>query len=230
MSSLHPALLADPGLRPDPSKMIRLMNGKKVDSTIVRETAAVIACGSGLPTSNAIYGFKSDEEFQSWCEGQPIADSVYRAYRSVRELQDLEKGDLSRMETACREASDAKAAELQRLAKREGLKEDSRELFHLASGASGSAPTPSVLGFTILYENVGFGGKVRPTPLTIPNLNWIGIDNQVSSMRGFGAGFLADKTFFRGKKFFYFGIPSIEFDDLRLFDYDNLASSFYLFG
>jgi hypothetical protein len=230
MTPIHPALLTDPALHPDPAKLIRLLNGKVVDSKTIRDTATVLACGTQLPSSNAIYGFKTDADFQAFCDRLPIGDSVHRAYRDVSHLQSLEKGDLSKMETSTRAAVDAQAAELKRLAQQEGVAENSRELFHLVTGASPSNPTPRLLGFTVLYENVGFGGKLRPTPLTIPKLKWIGLDNQVSSIRGFGAGFLAADTFFRGKKFFYFGIPEIEFEDLRLFDYDNVASSLYIFG
>lgn len=222
MASVQSTLLADPALRPDPSRMIRLMNGRQVDSKTVRENAAVVACGSQLPSSNAIYGFRSDEEFQEWCEGLPIADSVHRAYRMARRIQDLEKTNLTQMEAAWRETCEAKAAELQRLALREDVADGSREQFDLATGGGA---TPRVIGLTILYSGVGFSGKVRPIPIAIPRLKTLGIDDQVSSMRAFGAGFLAADTFFRGKKFFYFGIPGIDFADLRDFDYDDKASS-----
>ena len=66
---------------------------------------------------------------------------------------------------------------------------------------------------------------MRPTPISVPKLSWIGINDQVSSARIFGRCFLAEDTFFRGKKGFLLGFPYFELDDLALIDFNNLASS-----
>jgi len=225
MTSLHPALLSDPGLRPDLSKMIRLLNGKEVDSKTLREKATVLACGNELPSANAIYGFASDEEFQDWCEGLPIAGPVQRAYRQAQQIQKLEK-DSAKLEAAVRESAEAAAAGLKATAQRLGLPENSREAFLAQAGLSDS-PTPraALAQLAILYDGAGFNGKVRPTPISIPKLSWIGIDNQVSAAKVFGRCFLAEDTFFRGKKGFLLGFPYFELDDLSLIDFNNLASS-----
>jgi len=230
MNGFHPALLTDPSHRFDPSTLIRLMNGKPVDGATLRSRAQVLACGNQLPTSNALYGFESDEDFQAWCEGQPIADGVHRAYRGIRRVQEMADADMARMETSIREAVESKDLEMQRLAQREKAAENSREAFLAAAGHPSGPPTPRILGIATLYEDPGFFGKVRTTPVSIPNLSWIGMNDKVSAVRILGAGFLAEKTLFRGKKFFMFGIPSFELDDLRLVDFDNIASSVSLFA
>ena len=75
--------------------MVRIINGKQVESKMLRENATVIACGNMLPTSNGIYGFKSDDEFQEWCDGLPVADVIYRAYRFIQQAQKYMDDDLA---------------------------------------------------------------------------------------------------------------------------------------
>ncbi len=226
MSNLHPALLNDPSLRPDPAKMIRLLDGKPSDSKTVREKAAVVACGNQLPSSNAVYGFTSDAEFLDWCEGLPVGTAIHRAYREAERLQKLEREGAAQLEAAVREAGDEALAAHQRIAKRLGQPEGSREAFLAQAGLS-DAPTPRLFPtqLAILHDGFGFTGKVRPTPISVPKLSWIGIDNQVSAAKVFGRCFLAEDTLFRGKKGFLLGFPYFELDDLRLIDFDNLASS-----
>jgi hypothetical protein len=217
--------LNDPGLRPDPTKMIRLLDGKPSDSRTVREKAAVIACGNQLPSSNAVYGFTSDQELLDWCDGLPVGAAIHRAYREAERLQRLEKEGEAALEAAVREAAEAAAADLQRIAKRLGKPEASREAFLAQAGLGDAPPRAALAQLAILYDGVGFTGKVRPTPISVPKLSWIGIDNQVSAAKVFGRCFLAEDTFFRGKKGFLLGFPYFELDDLALIDFDNRASS-----
>lgn len=219
---------ADPSCTPNPSKMLRLMNGKEVDRKTILDKAEVIACGNLLPTSHAIYGFTSEEEFQEWADSLFIADSIRRIHEFVHEARKYENDGLASIEAIWKEYIDSMTDLLKKLANREGVAENSRDLFLVAEGLSGHPLQPKVLNSAILYQHINFGGSWRPVTGPIPHLSLIGFNDTTSSVRMFGTGFLAQHGFWRGRRFYMLGIPWIEFADLREFDFNDRASSVLL--
>lgn len=108
---------------------------------------------------------------------------------------------------------------------RSGLRVNSKELFMKATNADCDQLEGPIFDPSIIYEHINFGGAWRPLSGTIPNFRWIGFNDKASSMRVAGAGILFQHAWYKGQRFYFGGVPYMDFSDFREFGFNDLASS-----
>lgn len=83
-------------------------------------------------------------------------------------------------------------------------------------------------GSALLYRNIKFGGASKFFTVTWPNFKWwpYKFNDVASSAKAWGVNVLFQHSWYRGRKLWLIGIPYVEFPDLRVFDFNDMASSF----
>ena len=86
----------------------------------------------------------------------------------------------------------------------------------------------STLGSALLYRDTGFGGGSKFFTVTWPNFKWwpYKFNDRASSAKAWGGNILFEHTWYRGRRLYLIGIPYVEFRDLGVFDFNDIASSF----
>jgi hypothetical protein len=86
----------------------------------------------------------------------------------------------------------------------------------------------SSIGSALLYSEKNFKGSSKFFTVTWPNMKWwpYRFNNKASSAKAWGANILFTRSWYRGRRLFLIGIPFVQFEDLSVFDFDNVASSF----
>ena len=86
----------------------------------------------------------------------------------------------------------------------------------------------STVGSALLYRDVNFSGGSKFFSVTWPNFKWwpYKFNDAASSGKAWGANVLFQHTWYGGRRLWLIGIPYVEFPDFRVFDFNDLASSF----
>jgi len=85
----------------------------------------------------------------------------------------------------------------------------------------------STIGSVLLYSDLDFKGKKKFFAGTWPNFKWwpYKFNDRASSVKAWGLNILFEHTWYRGRRLYLIGHPYMEFVDLRLFDFNDIASS-----
>ena len=88
------------------------------------------------------------------------------------------------------------------------------------------------IGSALLYNGKNFSGKTKFITKTWPNLKWwpYRFNDRASSAKAWGGNILFQHSWYRGRRLYLIGVPYVQFDDLSVFDFDNIASSFVALG
>lgn len=210
------------------SREIAFFVGNKRVPKETAERAPILACGNMLGTTDAVVAFDDDLAFLRWAEKMPNGEKFYKLTRLVDEVRKLEHDDLTQVKEARKRRTQYLTRELEELASRRKMAVNSAEVFLEATAAGCHPLEGAILDPAIIYEHINFGGSWRPLAATIPDFRWIGFNDKASSMRVSGAGILFQDTWYRGRKFYFGGVPTMDFPDFRQFAFNDLASSVVL--
>jgi hypothetical protein len=86
----------------------------------------------------------------------------------------------------------------------------------------------SALGSALLYRDKNFKGGSKFFSVTWPNFKWwpYKFNDKASSAKAWGANIIFEHTWYRGRRLSLIGVPYVEFPDLGVFDFNDIASSF----
>lgn len=84
------------------------------------------------------------------------------------------------------------------------------------------------LGSALLYRDINFSGGSKFFTVTWPNFKWwpYKFNDAASSAKAWGGNILFQHTWYGGRKLYLIGLPYVEFPDLRVFGFNDTASSF----
>lgn len=84
------------------------------------------------------------------------------------------------------------------------------------------------LGSALLYRDKNFKGGSKFFSVTWPNFKWwpYKFNDKASSAKAWGANIIFEHTWYRGRRLSLIGVPYVEFPDLGVFDFNDIASSF----
>jgi hypothetical protein len=90
----------------------------------------------------------------------------------------------------------------------------------------------STIGSALLYDGKNFTGKTKFFTVTWPNMGWwpYRFQDKASSAKAWGGNIVFQHSYYRGRRLYLVGIPSVQFPDLSVFGFDNIASSFVSIG
>lgn len=207
------------------STELKFFMGKKDIPKEAAKKAPILASGSMLGLVDSVFAFEDESSFLSWAERMPVGEKFLRLNRMVEAARQLENSELTEIKNARRRRTESLMREIEDLAARYKLPVNSRELFMKATSVDCHPLEGPVFDPAIIYEHINYGGSWRPLAATIPDFRWIGFNDKASSLRVSGAGILFEHTWYRGRRFYFGGIPVMDFPDLRLFTFNDLASS-----
>lgn len=197
------------------------------DKEIKRETAGgapILAHGSIVGAFNEVYAFEDERSFLKWAEKFPVGEKFLKLHNIIESTRELERTDLSEIQKVRMRRTEMLTKELEDLSKRSKLPVNSLELFLKATTGFDPLEGP-IFDPSIIYQHINFGGSWRPLIGTMPDFRWILFNDKASSMRVSGAGILFKDTWYRGRRFYFGGIPIMNFPDFRLFAFNDMASS-----
>jgi hypothetical protein len=86
----------------------------------------------------------------------------------------------------------------------------------------------TTIGSSLLYADAGFGGASKFFSVTWPNMKWwpYRFNDRASSAKAWGGNILFQHTWYHGRKLYLIGLPFVQFDDLSVFGFNDMASSF----
>ena len=86
----------------------------------------------------------------------------------------------------------------------------------------------STLGSALLYRDGGFGCGSKFFTTTWPNFSWwpYSFDNRASSAKAWAGNIIFDHPWYKGRRLYLIGVPYVEFPDLGVFGFNDIASSF----
>jgi hypothetical protein len=86
----------------------------------------------------------------------------------------------------------------------------------------------SNVGSALLYRDVNFSGGSKFFSVTWPNFKWwpYKFNDAASSAKAWGGNIVFQDTWYRGRRLYLVGIPYVEFPDLHVFEFNDIASSF----
>jgi len=90
----------------------------------------------------------------------------------------------------------------------------------------------SSIGSALLYDGKSFSGSTKFFTVTWPNMKWwpYRFNDRASSAKAWGGNVLFQHTWYRGRRLWLIGLPFVQFGDLGVFGFDNIASSFASVG
>jgi hypothetical protein len=86
----------------------------------------------------------------------------------------------------------------------------------------------STVGSTILWRDSGFSGGAKFFSVTWPNFKWwpYKFNDVASSAKAWGVNTIFEHTWYRGGRLWLIGLPYVEFRDLGVFGFNDIASSY----
>jgi hypothetical protein len=86
----------------------------------------------------------------------------------------------------------------------------------------------STVGSALLYRDINFSGGSKFFSVTWPNFKWwpYKFNDAASSAKAWGGNILFEHTWYGGRRLYLVGIPFVQFPDLHVFEFNDLASSF----
>lgn len=86
----------------------------------------------------------------------------------------------------------------------------------------------SEVGSALLYADREFRGSSKFLSVTWPNFKWwpYKFNDKASSAKAWGANILFQHTWYGGRRLYLIGLPYVEFPDLGVFGFNDMASSF----
>lgn len=86
----------------------------------------------------------------------------------------------------------------------------------------------STIGSALLYRDTGFSGGSKFFSVTWPNFKWwpYKFNDAASSAKAWGGNIIFEHTWYGGRRLYLIGIPYVEFRELGVFGFNDLASSF----
>jgi hypothetical protein len=86
----------------------------------------------------------------------------------------------------------------------------------------------SGVGSALLYADRGFKGSSKFFSVTWPNFKWwpYKFNDKASSAKAWGGNILFQHTWYGGRPLYLIGLPYVEFSDLGVFGFNDMASSF----
>lgn len=90
----------------------------------------------------------------------------------------------------------------------------------------------SSIGSALLYRDINFHGPSKFFTVTWPNMKWrpYRFNDRASSAKAWGGNILFQHTWYGGRRLFLIGIPYVQFADLSVFNFNDIASSFVSIG
>jgi hypothetical protein len=86
----------------------------------------------------------------------------------------------------------------------------------------------SEVGSALLYRDKEFRGSSKFFTTTWPNFKWwpYKFNDAASSAKAWGGNILFEHTWYRGRRLYLVGLPYVQFPDLEVFGFNDIASSF----
>jgi hypothetical protein len=86
----------------------------------------------------------------------------------------------------------------------------------------------TTIGSSLLYADAGFHGGSKFFSVTWPNMKWwpYRFNDRASSAKAWGGNILFQHTWYHGRRLYLIGLPFVQFDNLSVFDFNDMASSF----
>lgn len=84
------------------------------------------------------------------------------------------------------------------------------------------------IGSALLYRDINFKGGSKFFTVTWPNFKWwpYKFNDAASSAKAWGGNILFQHSWYGGRRLYLIGIPYVEFPNLNVFDFNDMASSF----
>ena len=181
----------------------------------------VVALGPGMPEPDLAFAFPDWAALVKFARRRPMSDVIARLDERRRKLPRRQDEDLTAVIARQRLLLKRAHADMQELAGRTGLALSSKALFLRATVKADPLEGP-VFDPATLHTGTSFSGQGYFVGYPgSPDFRWhAGLNNAVSSVRGFGALALFNRTWFEGASRIFLGNPG----QLGYFQNTNLAS------
>jgi hypothetical protein len=202
----------------------KLVDLKTLQAELNERPEHVVAFGSGMPDSKVGFGFSEWSELIRFMKRSPHAEAIINLDERRRKLRSREGEDIRAVKARLALKSKRIAADMQELSKRTGLPLYSKELFSRAT-IKADPLEGSIFDPAIVFTGTGFNGQgfFVGYPGT-PDFSWFnGPNNNISSLRGFGALALFSGTWYQGASRLFLGAFSNA--NLAGIGFNNVASS-----
>jgi hypothetical protein len=208
--------------------MIFTHNGTAIEAV---EAAEYPVMAAGMIANNVVQVFKTQKAFDAWALSSCYSEQVKQVGKNIQAARQYEKADVAAIKRRQMKIIERISEDMTELAKRTKLDPASEELFLRATSKSDLLEGP-VFDPLTAFDAVGTGGSIgAPGPFLHlpgggwPDFRWFGWDNRISSVRISGVAVFFQNSWWSGRALWLGGFPVWYHGDLRIFGFDNMASS-----
>jgi hypothetical protein len=187
-----------------------LLKRSEIQCMINNIRTPILATGDGLADPNVVHLFDSPEAFEDWARHTRLAAKFAKvdALASGMQAQHrLANGVVSSSSIEGRNSA---------------MVVSNQDLILPADDAGMNATSD----IAVVYENANFTGRSHSMGASaMPDLNAMGMFNQIKSLRVSGICLLTDQTWFYGARLYLVGTPLLEVNDLKAWGFNDRAAS-----
>lgn len=212
-----------------PEKMIFIVEGKAV-SDFEADRYPILA--AGLIADNVVHAFNTQKEFEKWTESTRYLERIRSVETKILEAKQYEETETSAIKQRQIKVVNRIIEDMNELAERLELDPASEELFLKATSKSDVLEGP-IFDPAIVFDSIGTFGSIGVSgsswlPFTTgvwPDLRWFDWNDRISSVTVSGLVVFFEHTWFAGRCLWLGAIPLWYFHDLKIFGFNNRASS-----
>ena len=213
------------------NSMIFTHDGKAIDAVEATEYPVMAA---GMIASNVVQVFKSQQAFNAWAQSSIYAKKIKLAGENIHAAKQYEKMDVAAIKLRQMKIIERISEDMTELAKRTKLDPTSEELFLKATSHS-DLLEGSIFDPLTAFDSIGMGDGIDAPGDWLhlpgggwPDLRWFNWNDRISSVRISGIAVFYEHIWWGGRSLWLGGFPVWYHADLRIFGFDNMASSVWV--
>ncbi len=186
-----------------------LLKRSDIQRMINNIQSPILATGDGLADPNVVHLFDSQEAFEDWARSTRLASKFAKIDALASRMQ-AEHRLAGGVDSPAVHGNDATTVV-------------SNQDMILPANAEGS---DTLNDLAVVYEGANFTGRSHAMGASAtPDLNALGMLNQIGSARVSGICLLTDQTWFHGARLYLVGTPLLEVSDLKAWGFNANAAS-----